>query len=56
MAQMVKNMPTTQETQVQSLDWDDPLEKGTTTHSSILGWTEESGGLQSIESQRVRHN
>ena len=38
MAQMVKNMPTTQETQVQSLDWEDPLEKGMTTHSSIHAW------------------
>ena len=38
MAQMVKNMPTTQETQVQSLDWEDPLEKGKATHSSILAW------------------
>ena len=60
MAQMVKNMPTTQETQVQSLDWEDPLEKGMTTQSSILGWriswTEESGGPQSMESQRVGHN
>ena len=59
MAQMVKNMPTTQETQVQSLDWEDPLEKGMAIHSSILAWripwTEELGGLQSKGSQRVRH-
>ena len=50
----------TQETQVQSLDWKDPLEKEMATHSSILGWeiprTEESGGLQSIGSQSVRHH
>ena len=46
-----------QETQVQSLGWDDPLEEGMATHSSILTWrilwTEESGGPQSIESQKV---
>ena len=46
-AQMVKNLPAFQETQVQSLESDDPLEKGTTTHSSVLAWripwTEESG-------------
>ena len=49
-----------QETWVQSLGWEDPLEKGMVTHSSILAkripWTEESGGLQSIGSQRVRHD
>ena len=42
------------------LGWEDPLEKGMTTHSSILAWripwTEEPGGLQSMELQRVRHN
>ena len=47
-------------TQVRSLGQEDPLEKGTATHSSILAWripwTEEYGELQSIESQRVRHN
>ena len=37
-AQMAKNLPAFQETQVQSLEWDDPLEKATTTHSSILAW------------------
>ena len=46
-------------TQVQSHDWEDPLEKGMATHSSILAWripqTEEPGGLWSIGSQRVRH-
>ena len=58
MAQMVKNMPAMQETQVQSMGWEDPLEKGLTTHSSILAWriprTKESGGLQSMGSQRDR--
>ena len=57
---MVKNPPTMQETQVQSLNQEDPLEKGMATHSSILAWripgTEESGGLQSMGSQRVRHD
>ena len=51
-AQVVKNMPAIQETQVQSLGREDPLEKGMATHSSILAWkipwTEEPGGLQSI--------
>ena len=49
-----------QKTWVWSLSWEDPLEKGMTTHSSILAWriprTEEPGGLQSIGSQRVRHD
>ena len=53
---MVKNLPPMQETWVQSLDQDDPLEKGMATHSSILAWeipwTEEPGGLQSMESQK----
>ena len=60
MAQMVKNLPAVQENEVQSLGQADPLEKGMTTHSSILAWrilwTEELGRLQSIGSQRVRHN
>ena len=51
-AQMVKNLPTMQETQVQSLDWEDALEKGIATHSSILAWkipwTEEPGRLESM--------
>ena len=55
-----KNLPTMQETQVQSLGWEDPLEKGVSTHSSVLAWrlpgTEEPGGLQSIWSQRVGHD
>ena len=57
-AQMVKNLPAIQGTQVQSLGQEDPLEKGMATHSSILAWeiawTEEPGGLQSMGSQRVR--
>ena len=51
---MVKDLPEMQETLVQSLGWEDPLEKGMGTHSSTLAWripwTEESGGLQSIGS------
>ena len=57
---MVKNLPAVQETpqmQVQSLGWEDPLEKEVATHSSILAWnipwTEEPGGLQSMGLQRV---
>ena len=52
---MVKSLPAKQETQVQSLGREDPLEKGMATHSSILAWripwTEEPGGLWSMESQ-----
>ena len=59
-AQLVKNLPAMWETWVQSLGWEDPLEKGKVTHSSILAWeipwTEEPGGLQSMESQRVGHD
>ena len=55
--QMVKTPPTMQETWVQSLDWKDPLERGTATHSSTLAqripWTEEPGELQAMGSQRV---
>ena len=54
-AQMVKNLPEMQEIQVQSLGQEDPLEKGTATYSSILAWripwTEDPGGLQSMELQ-----
>ena len=54
---MVKNLPAMQETCVQSLGWEDPLENKMATHSSLLAWeitwTEEPGGLQSIASQRV---
>ena len=60
MAQMVKNLPAMQETQVLSLVWEDTLEKGMATHSNILAWrilwTKESGGLQSMGSQRIGHN
>ena len=52
---MVKNLPAIQETQVQSLGQEDPLEKGMATHSSIawrIPWTEEPGRLQSIGSQK----
>ena len=57
---MVKNLPAMQETQVRSLDQEDPLEQGMVTHSSILAWRipwrEEPGGLQSMGSQIVGHN
>ena len=57
---MVKNLPAMQETWVQSLGPEDPLEKGMATHSSILAWkipwTGEPEGLQSMGSQRVGHN
>ena len=56
----VKNLPAIQETQVQSLGWEDPLEKEMATHSSILAWripgTEEPGGLQSTGLQRDGHD
>ena len=59
-AQMVKNLPTIQETQVLSLDQEDALEKGMAVHSNILAWripwTEEPGKLQTMWSQRIRHN
>ena len=60
MAQRLKHLPAMQETQVRSLGWEDPLEKEMATHSSILAWripwTENPGGLQSMGSQRVRHD
>ena len=59
-AQIVKHLPTMRETWVQSLGWEDLLEKEMATHSSILAWeipwTEEPGGLQSMGSQRDGHN
>ena len=59
-AQMVKHLLTMWETWVRSLGWEDPLEKGIATHSSIhawkIPWTKETGGLQSMGSQRVGHN
>ena len=60
MVQMITNLPAMQETWVRPLGQEDPLEKGMATHSSILAWriswTEEPGGLQSMELQRVGHN
>ena len=59
-AQMVKNLPAMQETQVQSLGQEDPLEEEMATYSGILAWripqTEEPGGLQSVGSKRVRYD
>ena len=59
-AQLVKNPPAMQETCVQFLGWEDPLEKEMATHSSILAWkipwTEDPGRLQSNGLQRVRHD
>ena len=60
MSQTVKNLSAMQETWVQSLDWEDPLEKGMATHYSNLAWRvpwrEESGGLESVGSQNVGHS
>ena len=59
-AQMVKNLPAIWETWVRSLGWEDPLEEGTATHSSVLAWripgTGEPGGLPSMGSHRVGHD
>ena len=56
----VKNLPAMQELQVLSLGWEDPLEKGMATYSSILAWrvpwTEEPGGLQSVGLQKSQHD
>ena len=58
-AQTVKNLPAMQETRIQFLVWEDPLEKGMASHSNVLAWkipwTEEPGKLQSAK-QRVGHN
>ena len=58
--QSVKSLPAMWETQVQSLGWEDLLEEGMATHSSILAWripwTKKPGGLQSMGSQRVEHD
>ena len=58
--QRIKRLPAMRETWVQSLGWEDPLEKDMATHSSILAWripwTEEPDGLQSMESQRDGHD
>ena len=60
MAQLVKNLLAMQETQIQSLGWEDPLEKEMATHSCILAnrilWTEEPGELPSMGLHRVGHN
>ena len=60
LAQMVNNLPAVQETQVQSLGWEDPLEEGMATYSRILAWriprTEVSGGVQSMGLHRVRYD
>ena len=59
-AQKVKCLPAMRETRVQSPGWEDPPEKEMATHSSTLAWeipwTEEPGGLQSLDSQSVEHN
>ena len=59
-AKAVKNLPLMQETWVQSLGWEDPLEKKMASYSSTIAWkipwTEEHGWLQSMESQRVGHD
>ena len=59
-AQMVKRLSTRQETQVQALGWEDPLEKEMAIHSRTIAWripwTEEIGRLQSMGSQKVRHD
>ena len=56
-AQMVENLPAKQEMWIQSLGWEDPLEKEMTTSSNILAWripwSKEPGGLQSMESQEL---
>ena len=59
-ARVVKSLPAMQETQVRPLGWEDPLEKGKGTHSSILAWRiprmEDPDGLQSMGLQRIRHD
>ena len=59
-AQTVKHLSTMRETQVQALSWEGPLEKEMAIHSSTIAWkipwTEEPGRLQSVGSQRVRHD
>ena len=57
---MVKSLPAVQETHIQSLGWEGPLEEGMATHTNILAWkipwTEEPGRLQSMGSQKVGHD
>ena len=60
LVQMVRSPPTMQETRIQSLGWEEPLEEEMTTHSSILAWKipwmEEPGRLQSMGLQKVGHD
>ena len=60
MTQTVKRLSTMQETRVRALGWEDPLEKEMAIHSSTISWkiawTEEPGRIQSVGSQRVRHD
>ena len=60
MVESIKNLPAVWETWVRTLGWEDPLEEGKATHSSLLAWripwTEEPGGLQSMELQRVEQD
>ena len=60
LTQLVKNLPAMQETLVRFLGWEDPLEEGMATHSSVLAWriprTEEPGRLQSMGLQRIGHD
>ena len=59
-AQLVKNLPAVWKSWIRCMDWEDPLEKGMATHSSVLAWriqwTEEPGRLQSMGSQRAGHD
>ena len=55
-ARRIKHLPAMQETRVRSLDWEDPLEEGMATHSSMLAWTEDPGGLLSMGLQTVGHD
>ena len=56
MAQQVRNLPSMQETWVQSLGWEDPLEEGMATHSRRILWTEGIGEVLSVRSQRAGHD
>ena len=55
-AQKVRNLPAMWETLVRSLGWEDPLEKGMATHSSILAWRDQPGGIQSMQSHSIEHD
>ena len=56
MTQTVKNLPAKQETQVQSLGWEDPLGKGMATHSTILAWTEKPGSYSPWGGKKVKRD